>query len=213
MSEPRIIKRYANRKLYDTQRSHYVTLEQIAEMIRNGEEVRVLDNNSKEDLTSVTLAQIIFEEEKRQKSFLPLGAMRHIIQSGGASLSELASQAQARVRSVFRKSDGEEGAEGEAPLPEAAAPTPPPPPSVAMTTEETSHSTVRDFLERSQQAIEEWQRRVDDRIRHVIETISPFAAVEKEVARVAERLLHLEARLQRLEEQRGASEPAEDSGG
>lgn len=213
MSEPRIIKRYANRKLYDTQRSHYVTLEQIAEMIRNGEEVRVLDNNSKEDLTSVTLAQIIFEEEKRQKSFLPLGAMRHIIQSGGASLSELASQAQARVRSVFRKSDGEEGAEGEAPPPEAAAPAPPPPPSVAMTTEETSHSTVRDFLERSQQAIEEWQRRVDDRIRHVIETISPFAAVEKEVARVAERLLHLEARLQRLEEQRGASEPTEDSGG
>src|SRR5438128_2661771 len=108
MSEPRIVKRYSNRKLYDTQTSHYVTLEQIAEMIRGGEEVRVLDNNSKEDLTSVTLAQIIFEEEKRQKSFLPLSAMRHIIQSGGASLTELAAQAQARVTSLFRKGESDE---------------------------------------------------------------------------------------------------------
>ena len=194
MSEPRIIKRYANRKLYDTQRSHYVTLEQIAEMIRNGEEVRVLDNNSKEDLTSVTLAQIIFEEEKRQKSFLPLGAMRHIIQSGGASLTELAQQAQARVRSVFRK-DGTEGEEGE-PVAEPAAP---PPGLAEAQREETNHNMVRDFLERSQHAIEEWQRRVDDRIRHVIETISPFAAVEKEVASVAERLAAIEARLDRLD--------------
>ena len=58
----RIIKRYANRKLYDTQESRYVTLDQISHMIRAGEDVQVLDNNSKEDLTSVTLAQIIFEE-------------------------------------------------------------------------------------------------------------------------------------------------------
>ena len=110
MSEPRVIKRYANRKLYDTTSSQYVTLEQIAHMVRAGEEVKVLDNASKEDLTSVTLAQIIFEEEKRQKSFIPLGAMRHLIQTGGASLSELAQQAQARVLSVFRKTAERPGA-------------------------------------------------------------------------------------------------------
>ena len=81
-SPGRVIKRYANRKLYDTQDSRYVTLEQISEMIRVGENVRVMDNNSKEDLTSVTLAQIIFEEEKKKKSFLPLGALRKIIQGG-----------------------------------------------------------------------------------------------------------------------------------
>ena len=62
MSESRVIKRYANRKLYDTQHSRYVTLEQIAEMVREGEDVRIIDNTSKEDLTSVTLAQIILEE-------------------------------------------------------------------------------------------------------------------------------------------------------
>src|SRR5512139_3470384 len=88
----RIIKRYANRKLYDTKESRYVTLDQIAEMIRQGEDVKVLDNNTKDDLTSVTLAQIIFEEEKKQPSFLPLSALRNIIQSGGESLHGLMSQ-------------------------------------------------------------------------------------------------------------------------
>src|SRR6187399_1329785 len=107
MSEPRIIKRYANRKLYDTQHSRYVTLDQISEMIRNGDEVKIVDNKSKEDLTSVTLAQIIFEEEKKQRSFLPLTAMRNIIQNGGESFS----QAQRRVQSILpgrdKAKDGE----------------------------------------------------------------------------------------------------------
>src|SRR6185436_11661007 len=80
MPETRVVKRYANRKLYDTQRSRYVTLEQIADMIRAGEDVKIVDNNSKEDLTAITLAQIIFEEEKKS-SFLPLSALRNIIQS------------------------------------------------------------------------------------------------------------------------------------
>ena len=67
MAEPaqaRVIKRYANRKLYDTHESKYVTLDRIAELVRNGEEVKVLDNKSQKDLTKVTLAQIIYEEQK-----------------------------------------------------------------------------------------------------------------------------------------------------
>lgn len=63
-SSERIVKRYANRKLYDTRDSKYVTLDRIAEFVRNGEEVKVLDNRSKKDLTKVTLAQIIYEEQK-----------------------------------------------------------------------------------------------------------------------------------------------------
>jgi polyhydroxyalkanoate synthesis repressor PhaR len=61
----RTIKRYSNRKLYDTQDSHYVTLQQIAGLIRNGDEIKVIDKNSQQDLTAATMAQIIFEEEKR----------------------------------------------------------------------------------------------------------------------------------------------------
>src|SRR5215204_5654578 len=105
MPETRIIKRYANRKLYDTEHSRYVTLDQISEMIRNGDDVKIVDNKTKEDLTTVTLAQIIFEEEKKQRSFLPLGAMRSIIQSGGEWFAE----AQRRVQSILpgkKKEDG-----------------------------------------------------------------------------------------------------------
>src|SRR6187397_1877256 len=97
MPETRIIQRYANRKLYDTEHSRYVTLDQISEMILNGDDVKIVDNKTKEVLTTVTLAQIIFEEEKRQKSFLPLQAMRNIIQSGGESISQLVNQAKGRV--------------------------------------------------------------------------------------------------------------------
>lgn len=196
MSEPRVIKRYANRKLYDTQSSQYVTLDQIAQMIRAGEEVRVLDNNSKDDLTSVTLAQIIFEEEKRQKSFIPLGAMRHLIQSGGASLQELAQQAQARVLSVFRKGENDElrpeqlSEFPEQPSISAAA-------TQAATTDAAGLHSVRELLERSQQTVEEWQRRADERLRNLLESLSPFASLEKEVQRLAQRVEQLEAELSR----------------
>src|SRR6476659_4011530 len=107
MPETRIIKRYANRKLYDTEHSRYVTLDQISEMIRAGDDVKIVDNKTKEDLTTVTLAQIIFEEEKKQRSFLPLGAMRNIIQSGGEWFAE----AQRRVQSILpgKKGQGEDG--------------------------------------------------------------------------------------------------------
>src|SRR5207253_900680 len=66
--------------------SRYVTLDEIAQMIKGGAEVKVLDNRSKEDLTSVTLAQIIFEEEKK-RSQMPLGVLREIIRHGGEAVA------------------------------------------------------------------------------------------------------------------------------
>ncbi|MGF1508795.1 MAG: polyhydroxyalkanoate synthesis regulator DNA-binding domain-containing protein [Myxococcota bacterium] len=84
---PKIVKRYSNRKLYDTDRSRYVTLDEIAKMIKVGEEVTIIDNESKEDLTSVTLTQIIYEEEKRE-SRMPLAMLRNLIQTGGTTLQD-----------------------------------------------------------------------------------------------------------------------------
>src|SRR3954469_3394328 len=84
--EPKTIKRYTNRKLYDTVESRYVTLDEIAQMIKAGAEVKIIDNRSKEDLTSVTLAQIIFEEEKK-RSQMPLGVLREIIRHGGEAVA------------------------------------------------------------------------------------------------------------------------------
>jgi polyhydroxyalkanoate synthesis repressor PhaR len=81
MATERTIKRYSNRKLYDTRDSRYVTLEQIARMIREGDEIRVVENATGQDLTAATMAQIIFEEEKRGPH-LPIEGLRRIIQVG-----------------------------------------------------------------------------------------------------------------------------------
>jgi polyhydroxyalkanoate synthesis repressor PhaR len=201
MPQPRVIKRYANRKLYDTQRSRYVTLDQISEMIRDGEDVQILDNNTKEDLTSITLAQIIFEEEKKQKSFLPLHAMRHLIQSGGESLQELVTQAGGKVRSAFRRDrQGDEG--GAAEGSDEASPAA----SAAEKPRVEPAAAVREFLEGSQKTFDEWQKRVDERIRHAVEVISPLSALQKEVQALAGRLEELEKRLeaQQAQEKDGA---------
>jgi len=81
------IKRYQNRKLYDTHQSCYVTLDEIAEMIMRGEEVVVIDNRTKKDITSSTLTQIIFEKQKRSKAVIPVDTLRDIIQVGGGTFS------------------------------------------------------------------------------------------------------------------------------
>jgi polyhydroxyalkanoate synthesis repressor PhaR len=186
MGESRIIKRYANRKLYDTQRSRYVTLDQIADMIRGGEDVKIVDNNSKEDLTTITLAQIIFEEEKKQKSFLPLNAMRNIIQSGGERIEELVSQAQRRMSGVFHRRSVLDKPENGEPAPGEEA--------VAVDPKLEPKEGVRAFRE----FIEDWQHRVDERIRHVVEVISPFGALQKEVSALSARLAEIEKKLDQL---------------
>lgn len=79
-----VIKRYSNRKLYDTQESRYVTLEEIEEMIRAGREISVVDATSGEDLTSVTLTQIILENERNHRANLPSAFLHQLIKHGEA---------------------------------------------------------------------------------------------------------------------------------
>jgi polyhydroxyalkanoate synthesis repressor PhaR len=191
MGETRVVKRYANRKLYDTQRSRYVTLEQIADMIRSGEDVKIVDNNSKEDLTAITLTQIIFEEEKKQ-SFLPLSALRNIIQSGANNMTQLATQAGERMRGMFKRDKDDEtgGGGGE----EAAAPNGEEPAATAA-----SSNPIREFLERSQQTFDEWQKKVDERIRSTVDALSPLSGIEKEMRALAQRVADLEKRLEERE--------------
>jgi polyhydroxyalkanoate synthesis repressor PhaR len=83
------IKRYPNRKLYNTETKQYITLDGIAELIRDGEEVQVLDHASGEDLTALTLTQIIFEQEKKQSGFLPHNVLTGLVQAGGDTLASL----------------------------------------------------------------------------------------------------------------------------
>lgn len=80
--EPIVIKRYENRKLYDSSRSTYITLEEIAGLIREGKEIRVVDAKTNDDLTKSTLALIIMEGERQKKNLLPLSFMYQLIKYG-----------------------------------------------------------------------------------------------------------------------------------
>ena len=82
----RVIKRYPNRKLYDTAAKAYVTLDAIADMVRAGEDVQVVDHETGEDLTTVTLSQIILELEKKQGHALPKNVLTSLIRTGGDTL-------------------------------------------------------------------------------------------------------------------------------
>ncbi len=208
MTSPKIIKRYANRKLYDTERSSYVTLEDIAVMIKAGEEVQVVDNKSGEDLTSVTLAQIIFEAEKK-KSAMPLSLLRTLIRDGGDVIGEFAreqvekvqSQTQVirdraeklrteledrvdRVRSVVtRKADGTEvnGAQ----------------PGGPTIIAELVASSQR-AIDATQKTFDELQKGLEDKFKGSALNMSRYTSVGREMDEIRNRLAELESRLEKL---------------
>jgi polyhydroxyalkanoate synthesis repressor PhaR len=88
---PVLIKRYANRKLYNTQTSRYITLKGIAELLESGEDVRVIDNESGEDITSITLSQILVDTERSHRA-MPGSLFSGIFQRGGDVLYEALSR-------------------------------------------------------------------------------------------------------------------------
>ena len=83
--ERHLIKKYANRKLYDTRTSRYVTLNEIAQLVRDGKDVRVVDRDNGTDLTQITLSQIVVEEEKKGPARL-VDAGGEILHDGGQAL-------------------------------------------------------------------------------------------------------------------------------
>jgi polyhydroxyalkanoate synthesis repressor PhaR len=204
MSTPKIVKRYANRKLYDTEHSCYVTLEDISAMIKSGDEVQVVDNKSGEDLTSVTLAQIIFEAEKK-KNFMPIALLRDLIRDGGDVIGEFAREQREKVETLrdraekltretteradrlrqdfrdrfegvmHRKANGKENQE--------------------ETVEADEHPRLlADMLQTSQKAFDEFQKGVKDRVG----TVSRYAHLDKEMDEISERLASLEQRLGKM---------------
>lgn len=187
---PKIIKRYTNRKLYDTVESRYVTLDEIAEMVKAGSEVQIIDNRTKEDLTSVTMAQIIFEEEKKT-SRMPLGMLRAIIRTGGEKLTEfIEGEVNPRV-SAFR-----EGAETLAKALKSAERSAAD--AIVRTREEASRNpqeAAREFIRSSRRGFDEWQKTLDERITRAYETVTGLPTLHREVQALRDKLTELEKKL------------------
>ncbi len=93
----RLIKRYESRKLYDTEESRYVSLDDIAAWIRDGQEVRVVDNATAADVTSQTLTQIIVEEGRKGGAPLPSELLHELVRLGERTVSNGIEQMQSQV--------------------------------------------------------------------------------------------------------------------
>ncbi len=178
-AQRRVIKRYSNRKLYDTKGSTYVTLLQIAEMIRDGEDVQIIDNATKEDKTDVTLALIISEELRTKPRAIPLTTLKALIRHRG---ERILSQLREGPIGKLMPRDGEEG--GSQPPPSA----PPVPPSQEDDMQSKEGKGLRATLE-------QWQGVIDERIRAALPNFAAFRELEQQVKRLSERLDAIEQKL------------------
>jgi len=100
----RLIKRYGSRKLYDTEESRYVSLEELAGWIRHGQEIRVVDNKTGDDVTSQTLTQIISEEGRRGTALLPNDLLHELIRLGEEAVSSSVGHVQTKVDQFVKAS-------------------------------------------------------------------------------------------------------------
>jgi len=173
-SQRRIIKRYSNRKLYDTKGSSYVTLLQIAEMIRDGEDVQIIDNATKEDKTDVTLALIISEELRARPRAIPLTTLKALIRHRGERI--LSHLRDGRIGKLIPREGGEPGSLN----PDASG------------DDDMSQGKEGKGIRAT---LEQWQSAIDERIRAVLPNFAAFRELEQEIRRLSERLDALESRL------------------
>ena len=101
MKDVRIIKRYQNRKLYDTFQSCYVTLEEIAQIIREGNEIKVIDNKTKGDITYMTQIQLLFDQERKTLGPSDSTLLKRVIRSESGTLSGYVKYLEAKLNLVF----------------------------------------------------------------------------------------------------------------
>jgi polyhydroxyalkanoate synthesis repressor PhaR len=83
-----VIKRYGNRRLYNTETRSYVNYEELAKLVRDGQDIKVIDSTSKEDVTKAVLIQLILEEEKNNKTVLPTQFLFQLLRSREESMQD-----------------------------------------------------------------------------------------------------------------------------
>ncbi|MDX2453274.1 polyhydroxyalkanoate synthesis regulator DNA-binding domain-containing protein [Desulfosarcina sp.] len=88
MPDPLVLKKYSNRRLYDTRNSRYVTLEDVSTMIRSGEQLQIQDATTGEDVTAFILTQVVLEAAKHKNSLLPVSVLHLLIRYGDNALGE-----------------------------------------------------------------------------------------------------------------------------
>jgi polyhydroxyalkanoate synthesis repressor PhaR len=100
-----LIKKYSNRKLYDTSSRQYITLERIGELMHAGENVKVIDRTSGEDLTSVTLSQVVLDRERRRHGAVPEQLLQQLVRSPGEAVAGAVRQSIAAGQDFLQRAE------------------------------------------------------------------------------------------------------------
>lgn len=179
-NKPVVVKRYQNRKLYDTHNSTYVTLDDVARMIKSGEDVQIIDNRTKEDITGITLAQIIFEEEKKNRSLLPLGALKKIIREGGES-----------IRGFFEKTL-DSGVNQISKAKEEAE-------KVIDRIKDEFHHEENHLFKGVLHRTQDLSKKIDEKIKSTVESVTQVAKLQNEIRNLKRKINYLEKRLSKYE--------------
>ena len=185
-SEVRLIKRYGNRKLYDVEASRYVTLDGIRALVQGGADVRVVDNDSGEDLTRITFAQIIYEAEKKTNGGtggLSLPLLRRLVQFGDEAVRDLR-------RGVER---GREALESVREAAEQRVQQ-----LVGSRKRGKGPSLFEELLEAPQRTLDDLQHRIDAQVRQSVERVTSHPTLRKEIQRIERSLRQLEQRIGRI---------------
>ncbi len=207
----RLIKRYGNRKLYDTSESRYITLDEIARLVRSGNDVKVIDNENGDDLTAITFAQIILEEEKRRSSLLSLGLLRELVQHGEDTLAQLKTQVEKGVEAIgtIGEKAGRRVQEMVAGTVQGERDEHLGAPEVSSPAESNGGmgGFFDDLLAAPQRRLEALQRTIDERIKSSVGRITNHPVVQHEVQRIERSIKKLEERLARLRREDSDSPP------
>ena len=203
-TETRVIKRYSNRKLYDTKDSSYVTLQQIGEMVRRGENVRIIDNKTKEDKTEVTLALILSEDVKSKPQSVPLGTLRSLIQERGERLlsqlregpiGRLIPGGQATPSDSEPPPSGEQGGARDA----AAAAAEKPATGAEEKQASPAMTRVHEIVDASRKAMDQLQASFDEQMRQLMPGVGAAKELRGQVDALTRRVEALEDRLTKLD--------------
>ncbi len=183
----RIIKKYQNRKLYDTKTSCYVTLDDIARLIKTGEEVKVVDNQTKGDVTAIILTQILYDQEKYKKSIMPITMLKNMVQSGSGSVYEFMQKYVTQSVSNIHNAK----VEAERYIERLVA--------QGELSKIEGKNLAKDLIHSAQRGVDEIQNKIDERIKTTLTKMKKVTDLQTNISHLHKKLDNIERRLDDLE--------------
>ena len=176
-----IIKRYANRKLYNTRKSQYITLSQIAQLIEAGEIVQILDKASGEDITEITLAQVFVDDRRKRPGAPPIEGLKDVFRNTSEQVRKQLADPVSNIRQTFGESVNR----------------------LLKTGEERANETrdsFQNWISEQTQVLEDTQRRFEERLKVISTYVDDFKALHDQLEQLQGQVNTLADRIRTVEQ-------------